>query len=63
MTVKMLSKLTVIKYSTVYTFTAVVFYLACAGRLSEDDMGHHEAAYADDCYSQRDGRRRIRSRE
>jgi hypothetical protein len=59
----MLSKLPVIKYSTLYTFTAVVFYLACAGRLNEDDMGHQEAAYADDCYSQRDGRRRLCSRE
>jgi hypothetical protein len=59
----MLSKLPEIKYSTLYTFTAVVFYLACAGRRCEDDMGQYEAAFADDCYSQRDGRRRISSRE
>jgi len=26
-------------------------YLACAGRLSEDDIGKNEAVYADDNYS------------
>jgi hypothetical protein len=59
----MWSKLPVFKYSTLYTFTAVVFYLACAGRLREDDMGQYETAYADDSYSKRDGRRRLCSRE
>jgi hypothetical protein len=53
-------KVTNVKYS-IY-ITAVVFYLACAGRTS-DDNGQIEAVHADDCYSQRDGGRRIYSRE
>jgi hypothetical protein len=54
-------KVTNVKYS-IY-ITAVVLYLACAGRTSEDDNGQIEAVHADDCYSQRDGGRRIYSRE
>jgi hypothetical protein len=41
----------------------VVFYLACAVRTSEDDMGNFEAVCADDSYSQPYGGWRIYSRE
>jgi hypothetical protein len=54
-------KVTNVKYS-IY-ITAVVLYLACAGRTSEDDNGQIEAVHAVDCYSKRDGGRRIYSRE
>ncbi len=43
----------IVYYSNVNTPIAVVFYLACAWRSEEDDMGRFELAWADDSYSQR----------